>query len=49
MNDLARRLVIARGDGIALQKLLNDLSHIDLLLIDDFDSDLFAILANCEH
>jgi DNA replication protein DnaC len=58
MDDLARRLVIARGDGIAHQKLLNQLSNIDLLIIDDFltvgvDSDaandLFAILANREH
>ncbi|SMY03981.1 ATP-binding protein, partial [Brevibacterium aurantiacum] len=55
MDDLARRLVIARGDGIAHQKLLNDLSHTDLLVIDDFltvgidsdaASDLFAGLAN---
>ena len=29
MDDLARRLVIARGDGIAHQKLLNELSNID--------------------
>ena len=58
MDDLARRLVIARGDGIAHQKLLNELSIIDLLIIDDFltvgvdsdaASDLFAILANREH
>ena len=58
MDDLARRLVIARGDGIAHQKLLNELSNIDLLIIDDFltvgvdrdaASDLFAILANREH
>ena len=34
MDDLARRLVIARGDGIAHQKLLNELSNIDLLIID---------------
>ena len=46
------------GDGIAHQKLLNDLSNTDLLIIDDFltvgidhdaASDLFAILANREH
>jgi len=58
MDDLARRLVIARGDGIAHQKVLNELSNVDLLIIDDFltvgvDSDaandLFAILANREH
>ena len=58
MDDLARRLVIARGDGIAHQKLLNELSQTDLLILDDFltvgidsdaASDLFAILANREH
>ncbi|TFC33845.1 ATP-binding protein [Cryobacterium sp. TMT2-14] len=58
MDDLARRLVIARGDGIAHQKLSNELSSIDLLIIDDFlivgidsdaASDLFAILANRER
>jgi DNA replication protein DnaC len=58
MDDLARRLVIARSNGIAHQKLLNELSDIDLLIIDDFltvgidsdaASDLFAILANREH
>lgn len=58
MDDLARRLVIARGDGIAHQDLLNRLSNIDLLIIDDFltvgidpeaASDLFAILANRDH
>lgn len=57
-DDLARRLVIARGDGIAHQKLLNELSQTDLLILDDFltvgidsdaASDLFAILANREH
>jgi DNA replication protein DnaC len=36
MDDLARRLVIARGDGIGHQKLLNELSDVDLLVIDDF-------------
>jgi DNA replication protein DnaC len=58
MDDLARRLVIARSDGIAHQDLLNKLSATDLLIIDDFltvgidpdaASDLFAILANREH
>lgn len=58
MDDLARQLVIARGDGIAHQDLLNHLSNTDLLIIDDFltigideraASDLFAILANREH
>lgn len=58
MDDLARRLVIARTDGIAHQKLLNEPSETDLLIIDDFltvgiDSDaaadLFAVLANREH
>lgn len=58
MDDLARRLVIARGDGIGHQKLLNELSETDVLILDDFltvgidsdaASDLFAILANREH
>jgi DNA replication protein DnaC len=58
MDELARLLVNARSDGIAHQKLLNDLSDTDLLIIDDFltvgidhdaASDLFAILANREH
>lgn len=58
MDDLARRLVIARGDGIGHQQLLSELSETDLLIIDDFltvgidsdaASDLFAILANREH
>ena len=58
MDDLARRLVIARSDGIAHRSLLNELSETDLLIIDDFltvgidsdaASDLFAILANREH
>ena len=58
MDDLACRLVIARGDGIAHQNLLNHLSGTDLLIIDDFltvgidpdaASDLFSILANREH
>lgn len=58
MDDLARRLVIARSDGIAHQELLNELSSTDLLILDDFltvgvdsnaASDLFAILANREH
>lgn len=58
MDDLARRLVIARSDGIAHQQLLNDLSDTDLLIVDDFltvgidpaaANDLFAVLANREH
>lgn len=58
MDDLARKLIIARGDGIAHQDLLTRLSDTDLLIIDDFltvgidpdaASDLFAILANREH
>ena len=58
LDDLARRLVIARSDGIAHQDLLTRLSDVDLLIIDDFltvgidpeaASDLFAILANREH
>ena len=58
MDDLARRLIIARSDSIAHQKLLNELSSTDLLILDDFltvgidhdaASDLFAILADREH
>jgi DNA replication protein DnaC len=58
MDDLARKLIIARSDGIAHQDLLTKLSDTDLLIIDDFltvgidpdaASDLFAILANREH
>lgn len=58
MDELARQLVIARGDGIAHQGLLNELSNTDLLIIDDFlttgidpeaASDLFSVLANREH
>ena len=58
MDDLARRLVLARTDAIAHQQLLHHLSNVDLLVIDDFltvgiDSDaaadLFAILANRDH
>ena len=58
MDDLARRLVITRSDGIAHQQFLNELSDVDLLIIDDFltvgidsdaASDLFAVLANREH
>lgn len=58
MDDLARKLVIARGDGIAHQDLLTRLANADLLIIDDFltvgidpnaASDLFAILADREH
>lgn len=58
MDDLARRLVIARSDAIAHQQLINPLSDTGRLIIDDFltvgidpdaASDLFAILANREH
>lgn len=58
MDDLARRLVIARSDGIAHQDFLTKISDTDVLIIDDFltvgidpdaASDLFAILANREH
>ncbi|MQA17823.1 MAG: AAA family ATPase, partial [Pseudonocardiaceae bacterium] len=56
--DLARRLVLARSDAIAHQQLLNALSNVDLLVIDDFltvgidhdaAADLFAVLANRDH
>lgn len=58
MDDLARKLVIARHDSIKHQALLNDYSGVDLLIIDDFltvgidpdaAADLFTILANREH
>lgn len=58
MDELARKLVIARADGIAHQDFLTKLSEMDLLIIDDFltvgidpdaASDLFAILAGREH
>lgn len=58
LDDLARRLIIARSDGIAHQDLLTRLSDTDLLIVDDFltvgidpeaASNLFAILANREH
>ncbi|MGH3520602.1 MAG: ATP-binding protein, partial [Haloechinothrix sp.] len=58
MDDLARQLVLARADAIAHQQTLNELSNVDLLILDDFltigidsdaASDLFAILANREH
>lgn len=55
MDELARELVIASGDRIAHQVLLNKLSDVDLLLIDDSltigideaaANDLFTILVN---
>lgn len=58
MDQLARRLTVARGDVIAHQKLLADLAEVDLLIIDDFltvaidsdaASDLFSILSDREH
>lgn len=58
MDILARRLVLARGNGIAHQNLLNEISDVDVLIIDDFltvgidsdaASDLFTVLANREH
>ena len=58
LDELARDLAIARTDVIAHQKLIDRLSTIDLLIIDDFltvgidpdaASDLFAILAGREH
>ena len=58
MDDLARRLIITRSDGIAHQQPLNELSDFDLLIINDFltvgidsdaASDLFAVFANREH
>jgi DNA replication protein DnaC len=58
MDTLARRLTLARSDQIAHQRLLNELSHTDLLILDDFltvgidtdaAADLFTILANRDH
>ena len=58
MDDLARALVIARGDSIRHQAMLNEYSNVDLLIVDDFltvgidpeaAADLFTILANREH
>lgn len=59
MDDLARQLVLARSDAIAhQQQMLNALSNVDLLVIDDFltvgidhdaAADLFAVLANRDH
>lgn len=55
MDDLARKLLIARADSIGHQSLLNELSNVDVLIIDDFltigidadaANDLFTILAN---
>ncbi|WP_113716832.1 ATP-binding protein [Arthrobacter dokdonensis] len=55
MDELALELVIARGDRIAHQNLLNKLSDVDLLIIDDFltigidetaANDLFTVLVN---
>lgn len=58
MDDLARKLLIARNDGVGHQDLLLKLCDVDLLIIDDFltvgidqnvASDLFAILAEREN
>lgn len=58
MDDLARQLVIARGDAIGHQSMFNKFSRVDLLIIDDFlsvgidpnaASDRFTILANRDH
>lgn len=55
MDDLARRLLVARADNIQHQQLLNEYSNVDVLIIDDFltigidadaANDLFTILAN---
>lgn len=58
MDELARNLLIARGDGKAHAALLEKLPEADLLIIDDFltvgidqniASDLFGVLADREH
>ncbi|WP_345075404.1 ATP-binding protein [Paeniglutamicibacter cryotolerans] len=55
MDDLARELIVARGDVIAHQNLLNRLSDVEVLIIDDFltvgineviANDLFTVLVN---
>lgn len=58
LDTLARSLNIARADAIEHQGLINRLSNIDLLILDDFltvgidadaSADLFTILANRDH
>lgn len=58
LDTLARRLNIARADAIEHQGIINTLSDIDLLILDDFltvgidadaSADLFTILANRDH
>lgn len=58
LDELARKLIATRSDSIAHQDLLNKLTDVDLLILDDFltvgidqnaASDLFAILADREH
>ena len=58
LDDLGRRLALARADAIAHQSLLNHLANVDLLVIDDFltvavdpeaGRDLFAILADRDN
>ncbi|GAA5226209.1 ATP-binding protein [Paeniglutamicibacter antarcticus] len=53
LDEMARELVVARGDNIAYQALLNRLCNVDLLIVDDFltigidetaANDLFTIL-----
>ncbi len=55
MDELARELLVARGDRIVHQNLMNKLSDVDLLIIDDFltigidetaANDLFTVLTN---
>lgn len=55
MDELALELLVARGDRIVHQSLMNKLSQVDLLIIDDFltigidetaANDLFTVLTN---
>ncbi|TFD46918.1 hypothetical protein E3T55_16220 [Cryobacterium frigoriphilum] len=36
MDDLARQLAVARGDGIGHQNMLSKLGDVNLTIIDDF-------------
>jgi hypothetical protein len=58
MDDLARQVVIARGDTIGHQNSLNELSQVDLHIIDGFlaagivpntSSDLFTVPADWDY
>jgi DNA replication protein DnaC len=57
-DDLARNLTVSRNDAIRHQQMLNELSGVDLLILDDFltlgidaesANDLFAILVDRDN